>query len=294
MTYFIGNVGNVRLRRNNNLTFSAIVKDADTITVLNRIGIEGATDNLLTGDKITISTPDPRGLVFFPVTNWIDGEGVVQTAFSAFINVNAAGGIRFFPTFATAVNNDRAYEWTIVNFAGAALTVEIKVRDVSANVLGDVTGYKFNTDREGLDATTLNDKFKRMHSAGLISGAGSIDCLFNNKTSGVNETPLLMLQLIHRVDIGSEFDCLLNITDSRVDPTLGASGNIFYEFTGLVTRSGLELSASEIISCSIDFVTTGEIKLLVGQPAGYVLKEDDDRIALNQNSLEFLLTEVED
>jgi hypothetical protein len=79
MTYFIGNVGNVRLRRNNNLTFSAIVKDADTITVLNRIGIEGATDNLLTGDKITISTPDPRGLVFFPVTNWIDGEGVEQT-----------------------------------------------------------------------------------------------------------------------------------------------------------------------------------------------------------------------
>ena len=294
MTYFIGNVGNVRLRRNNNSVLNAIVKDADTITVLNRIGIEGATDNLLTGDKITISTPDPRGLIFFPVGNWIDGEGVVQRAFSAFINVNAAGGIRFFPTFAAAVNNNRAQEYTIVNFAGDPLLVEIRVRDVSANVLGDVTGYTFNTDREGLDATTLSDKFKRMYSAGLISGAGSIDCLFNNQTSGVNETPLLMLQLIHRVDIGSEFDCLLNITDSRVDPTLGASDNIFYEFTGLVTRSGLELSATDIISCSIDFVTTGEIKLLVGQPAGYVLKEDDDRIALNQNSLEFLLTEVED
>jgi hypothetical protein len=103
-----------------------------------------------------------------------------------------------------------------------------------------------------------------------------------------------MLQLIHRVDIGSEFDCLLNITDSRNDPSLTASDNIFYEFTGLVTRSGLEISGQELISCSIDFVTTGEIKLLVGQPSGYVLKEDDDRIALNQNSLEFLLTEVED
>jgi hypothetical protein len=294
MTYFIGNVGNVRLRRNNNSTFSAIVKDADTITALNRIGIEGATDNLLTGDKITISTPDPRGLVFFPVTNWIDGEGVVQTVFSAFINVNTAGGIRFFPTFATAVNNDRAYEWTIVNFAGAALPVEIKVRDVSANVLGDVTGYTFNTDREGLDATTLNDKFKRMYSAGLISGSGKIDCLFNNVTSGVKETPLLMLQLIHRVDIGSEFDCLLSITDSANDPALSASDNIYYEFTAMVTRSGLELSGADVISCSIDFVTTGEIKLLVGRPSGYILKEDDDRLALNQNNLAFLLTEVED
>jgi hypothetical protein len=294
MTYFVGRVGNVRLRRNNNLSLTAIVKDADTITVLNRIGIEGATDNLLTGDKITISTPDPRGLIFFPVGNWIDGEGVVQRAFSAFINVNAAGGIRFFPTFAAAVNNNRAQEYTIVSFAGDPLLVEIRVRDVSANVLGDVTGYTFNTDREGLDATTLSDKFKRMNSAGLLSGSGSIDCLFNNKTSGVNETPLLMLQLIHRVDIGSEFDCLLNITDSRNDLSLSASDNIFYEFTGLVTRSGLEISGQELISCSIDFVTTGEIKLLVGQPAGYVLKEDDDRIALNQNSLEFLLTEVED
>ena len=294
MTYFIGNVGNVRLRRNNELSLRAIVKDADTITVLNRVGIEGAIDNLLTGDKITISTSDPRGLIFFPVTNWVDGEGVTQADFSAFINVNAVGGIRFFPTFATAVNNDRAYEWTIANFAGDPLPVEIYVRDVSANVLGDVTSYTFNTDREGLDATTLNDRFKRMHSAGLLSGAGSIDCLFNNKNSGVNETPLLMLQLIHRVDIGSEFDCLLNITDPGNDSSLSASDNIYYEFTGLVTRSGLELSATEIISCSIDFVTTGEIKLLVGQPAGYVLKEDDDRIALNQNSLEFLLTEVED
>jgi hypothetical protein len=294
MTYFVGRVGNVRLRRNNNLSLTAIVKDADTITTLNRVGIEGAIDNFLTGDKITISTADPRGLIFFPVTNWVDGEGVIQTAFSAFVNVNAAGGIRFFPTFAMAVNNDRAYEYTIVNFTGDPLLVEIRVKDLSANVLGDVTRYTFNTDREGLDATTLNDKFKRMNSAGLLSGSGSIDCLFNNQTSGVNETPLLMLQLIHRVDIGSEFDCLLNITDSRNDPSLTASDNIFYEFTGLVTRSGLEISGQELISCSIDFVTTGEIKLLVGQPSGYVLKEDDDRIALNQNSLEFLLTEVED
>ena len=165
------------------------------------------------------------------------------------------------------------------------------VRDISANVLGDVTGYTFNTDREGLDATTLNDKFKRMYSAGLISGSGKIDCLFNSVTSGVKETPLLMLQLIHRVDIGSAFDCLLSITDSENNASLT---DIYYEFNAMVTRSGLELSGADVISCSIDFVTTGEIKLLVGRPSGYILKEDDDRLALNQDSLSFLLTEVED
>jgi len=221
----------------------------------------------------------------------VDGEGVEQRSFSAFINVNAAGGLRFFSTFADAVNNNRAAEYQVQSFVGDPLLIQLVVRDIAANVLGDVTGYTFNTDREGLDATTLNDKFKRMYSAGLISGSGKIDCLFNNATSGVKETPLLMLQLIHRVDIGSEFDCLLSITDSTNDASLT---DIYYEFTAMVTRAGLELSASDVISCSIDFVTTGEIKLLVGQPSGYILKEDDDRLALNQNSLEFLLTEVED
>jgi hypothetical protein len=291
MTYFLGNVGNVRLRRNSENVLNTIVKDADTVPVLNRIGIEGAIDNLLTGDKITLSTDDPRGLAFFPVTNWVDGEGVTQTSFSAFINVNAAGGIRLFPTFQAAVNNIRAQEYTIQNFTGDPLPVQLLVRDLSPNVLGDVTNYEFNTDRDALDTTTLSDKFKRMYTAGLISGSGKIDCIFNSQTSGIKETPLLALQLINRVDIGSEFDCLLSITDEENDPS---ASNIYYEFTAMVTRSGIQVSSTELITCSIDFVTTGEIRLLVGRPSGYILKEDDDRIALNQDNLAFLLTEVED
>lgn len=291
MTYFVGNVGNVRFRRNNEVVLHAEVKNADITPVLNRIGFDGSIENLLTGDKVTISTADARGLLFFTVGSWVDGEGVEQRSFSAYINVNVAGGLRFFPSFVDAVNNNRAAEYQVKSFAGAPLPVRLVVRDISANVLGDVTSYTFNTDREGLDTTTLSDKFKRMYSAGLISGAGSIDCLFNNVTSGIKETPLLMLQLINRVDIGSEFDLLLSITDSENDPNVV---DIYYEFSAMVTRSGLEVTASDVVSCSIDFVTTGEIKLLVGRPSGYILKEDDDRIALNQNSLEFLLTEVED
>jgi hypothetical protein len=291
MTYFLGNVGNVRLRRNNEVVLTAEIKDADVTVSLNRVGFDGSTENLLTGDKVTISTEDTRGLLFFTVGSWVDGEGVEQRSFSAFINVNAAGGLRFFPTFADAVNNNRAAEFQVKSFAGNPIFVTITVRDIAANVLGCVSNYEFNTDRESLDTTTLSDKFKRMYSAGLISGAGSIDCNFSYQTSGIGETPLLMLQLINRVDIGSQFDCLLSITDSESDPNVA---NIYYEFGAMVTRSGIQVAASEIITCRIDFVTTGEIKLLVGRPSGYILKEDDDRIALNQDSLSFLLTEVED
>lgn len=291
MTYFIGRFGNVKLKRNNENTLQVIIRDADTVPVLNRIGVEEAVENLLTGDKVTVSTEDSRGLIFFPVSSWVDGEGVTQRYFSAFINVNPVGGIRFFPTFKDAVNNNRAAEYTVRNFTGPPLPLTITVRDLAANVLGDVTGYEFNTDRESLESTTLSDKFKRMYAAGLISGSGKIDCLFNNKTSGVTETPLLALQLIQRVDIGSEFGCILAITDQDNRPS---ELDIYYEFTGMVTRSGVQAIASDLITCSIDFVTTGEIKLVVGRPSGYVLKEDDDRIALNQDNLAFLLTEVED
>jgi len=291
MTYFLGTLGNVRLRRNNEVTLQAVVKDADVTPVLNRVGFDGSIENLLTGDRITISTSDSRGLLFFTVGSWVDGEGVEQRSFSPYINVNTAGGLRFFPTFADAVNNNRAAEYEVKSFAGDPILVTITVRDIAANVLGCVSNYEFNTDRESLDTTTLSDKFKRMYSAGLISGAGSIDCAFNYETSGIKETPLLMLQLINRVDIGSQFDCLLSITDSENDPSVA---DIYYEFEAMVTRSGIQVAAGDVITCRIDFVTTGEIRLLVGRPSGYILKEDDDRLALNQNNLEFLLTEVED
>jgi hypothetical protein len=56
------------------------VKDADVTVVLNRVGFETATDNLLTGDKVTISNCQIHGgWLFFTVGSWMDGEGVVAT-----------------------------------------------------------------------------------------------------------------------------------------------------------------------------------------------------------------------
>jgi len=43
----------------------------------------------------------------------------------------------------------------------------------------------------------------------------------------------------------------------------------------------------------LDFVTTGEVRLVTGQPSQYILKEDDDRIRA-EHSLNFLLQEDTD
>jgi hypothetical protein len=291
MAVFLGNQGNVRLRRGIRIPYGSLsdeIKPDDVNTVLNRLSFDGALDNLLTGDRIDLTTTDSRGLICFSAASW--SSGTVEDGISAYVHVNAVGGLRFFASFENAVNNNRAAEYTLAAFAAPALEVEVRVRDSSDNVLGNVTGYTLNTDREAIDVTMLSDKFKRQYSAGVISGNGTIECLFDYTSTGIKEAPLLMLQLIQRVDIGSEFDLALYLTDPALNSSLES---IFYELSAMVTRTGISVQDDEVISCTIDFVTTGEIRLLIGQPVGYVLKEDDDRIEIEQ-SLDFLLQEAED
>lgn len=291
MAVFLGRHGNVRLRRGVRTTGGVLedqIKPDDINISLNRLSFDSSNDNLLTGDRVDIATEDARGLVCFAASSW--SSAVVEPSISAYVHVNAVGGLRFFYQFENAINNNRSAELTLAAFAGAALPITVQVRDVSENVLGNVTGYTLNTDRESIDATSLSDKFRRQYSAGIISGSGSIDCLFDFLSTGIKETPLLMLQLIHRVDIGSEFDLALYLTDKELNPSLN---NVFYEIQAMVTQTGVTVDTEDVIRCTIDFVTTGEIRLLIGEPAGFVLKEDDDRIEIEQ-SLDFLLKETED
>lgn len=289
MTYFLGEYGKIKLQRKASNSFQTSIAPADVNTALNRFGFEGSFENLLTGDQIRIATEDSRGLAFLPSSTWPDGGGDILDEVIAYSNVNAVGGVRLFEYFSQAINNNRTDEYPVQAFTGDPIAVDVSVRGSVERVLGDVTGYTFNTDRESLDTTTMSDRFRKMYSAGLISGSGSIDCLFNTTNSGLTENSLLMLQLINRTDIGSEFSCFLQLTESDVYTN---TQDVYYEFDAMVTRTGLEVRPDQAISCAIDFVTTGEIRLLIGEPSGYILKEDDDR--LQQQNLDFLLTEVTD
>jgi hypothetical protein len=291
MAVFLGNHGNIRLRRGINAPYGVLedrIAPDDVNISLNRLSFDGAVDNLITGDRIDLRTNDVRGLVCFATSAW--SSATVEPGISAFVHVNSVGGLRFFYQFEDAVNNNRSAEISLAPLTGAALEISVRVYDSSANILGNVTSYTLNTSREAIDVTGLSDKFQRQYSAGIISGSGSIDCLFDYITTGIEETPLLMLQLIHRVDIGSDFDLALYLVDRELSDSFTS---VFYEMQAMVTQTGVTVDSENVIRCTIDFVTTGEIRLLVGEPSGYVLKEDDDRIEIEQ-SLDFLLTEAED
>jgi hypothetical protein len=291
VSVFLGTSGHIRLRRGSNLnygSFPEVIGPDDVNATLNRLSFDTALDNLLTGDRLVLNTDDARGLVCFDPSAW--STGTVENNITAYINVNGAGGLRFFTRFEDAVNNNRSAELPVYAFTGDQLNIDYTIRDTSFNVLGNVTGYSINTDRESIDVTSLSDKFRKQFSAGIISGNGSIDCLFDYTTTGVAETPLLMLQLIQRVDVGSQFDLALYLTDKSLDPTLTS---VYYETSAVITRSGVTVNTEGAIECTIDFVTNGEIRLLIGEPSGYILKEDEALIELEQ-SLDFLLKEVED
>ena len=300
MTFFLGHYGKVKLERRSAEAFNSTILPADINVSLSRFSFVDSLENIVTGDQITITTADARGLDFLPVSTWpgiydaatniIIPNSITYNNIKAYVNINAMGGIRLFDTFTAAINNTRADEYPLETFTGDALVISVQINGSVERVLGDVTGFTFNTDREALETTTMSDKFKRMYSAGLISGSGSIDCLFNTENSGQTENSLLMLQLINRTDIGSEFKCFLQLTE---DDIYSETQDIYYEFNAAIVKAGIEVKADQIISCVFDFVTTGEIRLLIGEPSGYLLKEDTDRIEI-EKSLDFLLTELTD
>ena len=291
MAFYLGKHGNVRLRRGTDVFIGSIeasISPDDVNTNLERLGVDNATDNLFTGDRIDITTTDGRGLAFIPASNW--SSGVIEDTFSAFVNVNEAGGLRFFSAFEDSINNTRANEIDLQAFTGEPIAASLVVRDTRFNIVGNVSRYEFNTSRDSVDLTTLADKYKQQHSAGLISGSGRIECAFDYTTGSATEAPMIMLQIIQRLDLGCAFDIALYLTDKEVVAT---QPNIFYQTTAVTTSTGITVEAGGLVSCTIDFVTTKEIKLIIGKPSQYILKEDDDRIKVEQ-SLDFLLQEVTD
>lgn len=291
MTFFAGHTGTVRLRRSTQtVAFASAIAPDDVNTILNRLGFDGSLENILTGDRLTITTDDDRGLICFPASTW-PRVNSVQDSISAYVNVNLYGGLRFFRTFEDAINNNRDNELPLVQFVGDALPISIEVQDFDYNTLGSVRSFTFQTEREAIETTALSDKFKQQYSAGLISGSGSIDALFDPYTATRRESSLLLLQLIQRVEIGSAFAAELFITDQNA---YGSDLDVYYQFEAVITKAGVEVQSDNIISCSIDFLATGEIRLLVGRAPGYVLQEDQGRILTQEFELDALLKEIDD
>ena len=291
MAFFLGNYGSVNFKRGPDAelgTLAAAIYPDDISLTLNRVGFDKAVDNIIVGDKIDLRTDDSRGLLFIPASNWSTNQ--VEDTFTCFVHVNEAGGLRLYPSFVAAVNNDRSQEIALQAFTGDPIQATLKLRDVSSTKLGNVTGYELNASREAIDTTTLSDYFRNQYNAGLLSGTGRMDCAFDYTSLGTDEAPLSVMQTIQRLDLGCAFDAFFYLVDSEITPE---TKTVFYKLTAVITNVGVTVPTDGVINATIDFVSTGELRLIFGRPAEYILKEDDDRIQVEQ-AVEYLLKEVTD
>jgi hypothetical protein len=124
-----------------------------------------------------------------------------------------------------------------------------------------------------VDTTVLGDTFRTQYST-LISGSGRLSCFFDYEVkqcdplaaAGDVEISLYYHQLLLRAQVGSRFRAMCVVVAKGNKPYSDTSDHddmVFYDFEALVTNVGIAVSPAAPLVSTIEFVTTGPIRLRV-------------------------------
>lgn len=286
MTVFLGTSGVVKLRRSTpSAAFTGTIFTSDVNTAKDRFSFDFPQEMLITGDRLQIKSTGGGNLTFIDASGWDGGSQLPDGAW--YVNVDELGGIRLYNTFADALDGGDTGKVSLAAPSGAT-EVEVKSVQAEYNVLGLVRSFELNNDREVADVTALSDEFRKNES-GLISGSGSIECMFHYDPSVANlpvdsDVPSYLHELILRQKLGAEFDAELFIIDNGNNYLTTSNDQFYFEFKGIVTNAAIGLGTNELVLSNFSFVTTGPITPRLGLVIipDYLLKEDADRILLEQ------------
>jgi len=157
-------------------------------------------------------------------------------------------------------------------------------------VLGQIVKFELSTDREAVDTTGLGDEFRNQYST-LITGSGSIECIFDYAVAGEIEVAVYLHNLLLRQQFGSDFKANLYIlSEGQAQGANAANDSVWYEISGVMTQAGISCAAGDIIGSTFTFVTTGEIKLRVQTTTfgDLVLNSAGDRMVLSTADADIL------
>jgi len=301
MAVLLGEIGKVELRRASlDEPIVGTVKQSDVNPSKDRFSFDYPTGLLITGDQAEIKTTDGSLLSFVAASGWPTAQVYRDGIF--YLYVDEIGAIRLYNTFDEAIAGETTGRIDLVD-PGRDVPISVQVRNSNERMLGQVRSYELNTERDVIDATALSDEFKRSYS-GLISGSGRLVCFFDYERrsddsslqSGV-EMPIYLNQLILRTRTGSELWAKLTLVGRGRKPggtVDDFDDEVWYEFTGRITNVGMSFIPDEPIEATVDFVTTGEIKLRTRYTTNYLLQEQGDRIRLEANQSGYLELEQQD
>ena len=288
MGVYFGQSGEIALKRD--ALQSALQTELDPYDVntsTKRFSVDHSSGSLLSGDEVEIETVDGSTLELVNGHSYPDGKW--------FINVDPVGGIRLYDTFPKAIEGLQANALTLVT-PSAKKDVLIRTRNERYRHVANVRDFEMTTSREQVDLTNLGDEFRNQYEAGLISGQGTMSCIWEhnydtgdrkNEYGSDPEFPFYLAQLIVRTQQGSDFDGLFYIYR---DPNNSAK-NVYYEANCIITNVAVSVNPAEVIETRVEFITNGVIRLKTGDTAGYLLQENSDKI-LQENESRILLEQV--
>ena len=277
MGIYLGNAGAIRLRRMFGYKVTENITTSKVNTTTNTLDLSSPETAFVTGDKVTL-TRDSGNLDF------IVGASGTETYY---VHVNTLQGLRFFTSWADALTNADADAQTLQAPTG---TYEITLEKVDQNekALGQISSFEVSTSRDTEQVASLSESFTRNVST-LISGSGNVTCFWNYDSSvSLEEQANFFHNLILSQDVQSEFTAALIIKSSDAAAVDGEyvsdDREFFYLVNALVTNVALSFEAADVVRSQIDFVTTGEIKLLFGNVFN-LLQENASKIELEQGGL---------
>jgi len=295
MGIYLGQVGTIELTRKS-LEGSklSVVNPSDVNIARDRFSFDFDEGFLVTGDLLELSTTDGTNLDFVASSGWPDNT--VHESGNWYIFVDELGGIRLYTSFDASLDGAAA---GLVQLTAIARDIPIQatIRGRDTRILGNVTEYELNTNRETVDVTVLSDEHRQQYST-LISGSGQLVAHWDYVNKADEEPVNYLLQLVLRTEVGSSFHGKFFI---KYGNTIAQSGNfnnnqfddsLWWEFDALVTGAAVAFTPDNVVNATITFVTTGPVRLKAStQQRRYLLQESGSKIELEQDAASYLLLE---
>lgn len=293
MGIYLGNVGNIELTRKSlDGSKESVVNPSDVNAARDRFSFDFDEGFLISGDFVELTTTDGTDLDFVDASGWSDNT--VQSSGNWYVFVDELGGIRLYSNFDDSLEGSTPGLIPLASIA-RDIPIRVSVRDRDKRLLACITDYELNTSRETVDITTLSDQYRQQYSS-LITGSGRLTAEWDYINNSNEEPVHYLMQLVLRTEIGSGFHGKFYIKSANTSAAGGSfapaqvNDELWWEFDALVTASATSFAPGNIIVSTIDFITTGAIKLRARTTsARKLLQEDGDPLLLEQSG--YLLLE---
>ena len=298
MGIYLGQIGQIELtRKSSEGSKQSIVNPSDVNAGRNRFSFDFDEGTLITGDLLEISTTDGTDLDFVDASGWADNT--VHPSGNWYVFIDELGGIKLYDTFANSLDGGVTGVITLAAIA-RDIPISVIVRDRDSRIVGEVTDYELNTNREVVDISTLGDEYRQQYSS-LISGSGRLTAHWDYTNNKGQESVNYLMQLVLRTEIGSLFHGKFYIKAEDTTAQTGSfeasqiNDSLWWEFDALVTAAAVSFTPDNIIVGTIDFAATGPIKLRASTRVDrYLLQEDTGKLELEQAADSYLLLEEPD